>query len=139
MRNPEMFDLFRLASLSEGWFSLEGGECDAPTGFFALAEIRPDEPEVWLDLFDREGMTSTLEVEDMPGVYLYVRNSDGVEAVTRFDSPEEARGVFYELWTEWDAYEDAVELEAWAANSARDEEFVPLVTDGDLTDMYLTN
>ncbi|AOT23631.1 hypothetical protein WC1_65 [Rhodococcus phage WC1] len=134
MLHPDLYDLFRNATMHHGWFTLEAGECDAPTGFFALAEIRHDEVDLWLELFDREGMGHGLSDEDMIGVYLYRQNSDGIGSVEKFDSATEARAAFYELWVELDEWETNLENEAWAMNIG---DLVPLVSNGELTENYV--
>ncbi|AOZ62887.1 hypothetical protein SEA_PARTRIDGE_66 [Rhodococcus phage Partridge] len=134
MLHPDLYDLFRNASLNPGWFTLEAGECDAPTGFFALAEIRPDEADIWTELFTIEGMKYGVTEEEMVGVYLYRQNSDGIGSVQKFDSATEARAAFYELWVELDDWEASLENEAWAMNLG---EYVPLVTAGEFTEHYV--
>lgn len=118
--HTELENLFRAASLHPGWFDLEDGSVEAPTGWFAFAEIRPEDVSVWECLFALEGIDRP-EGVDLTGAYIYREDSNGFRYVTRYATAEEARDVYYELWTEFAEWEAQADEDEWTTFVERGE------------------
>ena len=94
--NTELARSFRTITLG-GWANLSDGDVEAPTGFFALVHIEPNELAELKAAFDDEyGF-----VLPMPGSYLYGQDSNGNSSVTEYLTLDRALEAYNQLSREF--------------------------------------